>query len=1169
MPYSIRIWEASTTRGQAPSCMMAIAGAQNWFLQLLLAVPIFFVIPCPSCSLITAPTLHNTSEIDRRALLCLRSHLSNPAGTLDSWRNESLTFCDWQGVTCSTGHAARVVALDLASLNIRGQISPCIGDLQFLNRIHLGDNQISGQIPPEIGQLSHLKHLNLSMNSITGVIPDTISSCSLLEVIHLMNNSIEGEIPPSVSQLQLLQEINLSNNNLRGSIPSGIGLLPNLKFLLLPSNNLEGSIPESLGNSPSLSKVVLGNNSLTGGIPPSLANCTSLHYLDLMQNKLTGNIPSALFNSSSLATLELSDNDFSGPIPSASMIASPLKYISLARNHLSGDIPATLGNFSSLLILLLSQNNFQGSIPESLARIPGLQVLDMAYNNLSGTVPPNLYNVTSLNYLGLGVNSLIGRIPSDIGYTLSNIQTLVLEGNQFKGQLPVSLVHASNLEALDLRDNMFTGVVPSYFSLPNLIELDLGANQLETVDWSSLSSTTSSCQLQTIYLDHNRLHGELPNSIGNLPSSLQQLFLTENKFSGVVPPEIGNLTNLTVLQLEGNTFSGGIPDTFGNLGNLFVLSLARNTLSGAIPQSVGNLERLSELYLQENHLTGSIPPSLAGCNSLVMLNLSYNGFRGSIPPELISIYSLSKGLDLSYNEFTGPIPPNIGALINLGSLNISNNQLSGEIPHTLGDCLHLESIELEVNFLSGTIPASFISLRGIINMDLSQNNLSGEIPDFLDTFSTLQLLNLSFNNLEGVVPTGGLFNSTNKVFVQGNKKLCTNHPMMQLPLCQSTLSKRKKTSYIIDIAVPLAGAVIVLTTCTATILFKRRSHTKENVETSPEELKKFSYSDLAKATDGFSSANLVGSGRYGSVYKGTLKFHKNVVAIKVFKLNQIGAPKNFFAECEVLRNTRHRNLMRVISLCSSLDCMGNEFKALILEYMRNGDLQGWLHPKLHRNNKSRPLNLCSRIMIAIDIAAALDYLHNWCTPPLVHCDLKPSNILFDDDMVAHVSDFGLAKFLYTHSEGRLDISTDRFGPRGSVGYIAPEYGMGCQVSTAGDIYSYGVILLEMLTGKCPTDDMFTSGLNLHNLVESAFPQNIGDVLDNAIVLCDEKVETNLDSGSENQAMDGIQCCTKQLVKLGLKCSMDSPKDRPAIEDVYAEIISIKEAFSTLQGERNE
>ena len=188
-------------------------------------------------------------------------------------------------------------------------------------------------------------------------------------------------------------------------------------------------------------------------------------------------------------------------------------------------------------------------------------------------------------------------------------------------------------------------------------------------------------------------------------------------------------------------------------------------------------------------------------------------------------------------------------------------------------------------------------------------------------------------------------------------------------------------------------------------------------------------------------ANLVCSGKYGCVYKDRIESEEHAVAIKVFKLDQLRATKSFLAECEALRNTRHRNLVRVITVCSTSDPTGNEFKALILEFMVNGDLESWLYPTLlHEHHPERPLCLGSRIAIAVDIAAALNYLHNQCMPPMVHCDLKPSNVLLDDVMGACVGDFGLAKFLhgYYPSSG-IDgsTSTSLVGPRGSVGYIAP------------------------------------------------------------------------------------------------------------------------------------
>ncbi|XP_022681727.1 probable LRR receptor-like serine/threonine-protein kinase At3g47570 [Setaria italica] len=412
--------------------------------------------------------------------------------------------------------------------------------------------------------------------------------------------------------------------------------------------------------------------------------------------------------------------------------------------------------------------------------------------------------------------------------------------------------------------------------------------------------------------------------------------------------------------------------------------------------------------------------------------------------------------------------------------------------------MHLESIHMEGNLLHGTIPESFTNLRGVSEMDLSLNNLSGEIPEFFESFTSMKLLNLSFNNLEGPVPTGGIFQNTGVVFIQGNKLLCASIPLLQLPQCNTEASKKWQASVILKI-VGFTALCLVLLSWFAVVLLKKRKKVTQSSHPSSKELMQCSYPDLVKATNDFSLANLVGSGKSGSVYKGRFEFEEHTVAIKVFKLDQLGIPKSFIAECKTLRNTRHRNLLRVITACSTFDTIGNEFKALILEYMPNGSLEGWLYPNLDKYGLKRPLSLGSRITIVTDIASALDYLHNHCVPPVVHCDLKPSNILLDDVMGARLADFGLAKFILSFSHSCHHSSTSLLGPRGSIGYIAPEYGFGSKLSTEGNVYSYGIIILEILTGKHPTDGMFTNGLNLHKYVEKAFPQKIAEVLDPCIV----------------------------------------------------------------------
>jgi len=327
----------------------------------------------------------------------------------------------------------------------------------------------------------------------------------------------------------------------------------------------------------------------------------------------------------------------------------------------------------------------------------------------------------------------------------------------------------------------------------------------------------------------------------------------------------------------------------------------------------------------------------------------------------------------------------------------------------------------------------------------------------------------------------------------------------------------------------------------------RRREETELFQSYQETLKKVSYGDIAKATKLFSPARRVSSSRTGSVYVGRFKFDSDLVAIKVFNLNEPGVRKTYFTECEVQRSIRHRNILKSVTLCSSLDTENNEFKALVFEFMANGSLERWLHPEQQTGKPKRTLSLGQRICIATDVASALDYLHNQLMPPLVHCDLKPGNVLLDYDMTARVGDFGSAKFL-SHDSGGLKRLVSI---QGTVGYLAPEYGMGCRITRQGDLYSFGVLLLEMLTGKRPTDEMFVDGLNLHNFTNSMFPDRIAEILDPQMVH-EEYHRLCAETWMESYIIP--------LVALGLSCSMESLKDRPGMQDVCAKLCAIKESF---------
>ncbi|XP_028961761.1 probable LRR receptor-like serine/threonine-protein kinase At3g47570 [Malus domestica] len=511
--------------------------------------------------------------------------------------------------------------------------------------------------------------------------------------------------------------------------------------------------------------------------------------------------------------------------------------------------------------------------------------------------------------------------------------------------------------------------------------------------------------------------------------------------------------------------------------------------------------------------------------------------------------------------------------LNIVFLDVSENKLSGEIPQSLGSCTSLRSLHLSGNSLQGTIPKSLSSLRGIEDCDLSHNNLSGIIPNYLESFPFLQNLNLSFNDFDGAVPIQGVFKNASAVSVMGNTRLCGGIPLLRLPKCISTQAKRglsPKLNLIISVSCGVVGLVLVLLLALLYRSRKARALKSTLGSSLGVSLLKLSYGDLLKATDGFSSSNLIGAGTFASVYKGVLNQHEERnVAVKVLNLQTSRASKSFISECEALKSIRHQNLVKLLTACSSIDFQGNDFKALVYEFMVNGSLDEWLHisaPGVDRPaNLPKNLNLTQRVNIAIDVACALDYLHNRCHMPIVHCDIKPTNILLDSDMTACVGDFGLARCLRDAScpSPLHDSSSNVI--KGTIGYTPPEYGMGGEVSTYGDVYSYGILLLEMLTGKRPTDDMFKGGMDLHNFVMMALPERMGEICDPLIVQIEESSNsTNPISNRGNHAPNDrrkrvVECLTS-IARVGVACSVAMPRERKDMSNVVAELSLIRDVL---------
>jgi hypothetical protein len=439
---------------------------------------------------------------------------------------------------------------------------------------------------------------------------------------------------------------------------------------------------------------------------------------------------------------------------------------------------------------------------------------------------------------------------------------------------------------------------------------------------------------------------------------------------------------LIALGMQENQFAGPIPEGLGTLNKLQRLSLSNNIFTGSIPSSLSNLSQLGQLLLDSNKLDGEIPPSLGNLKVLEILEISSNNLHGSIPKEIFSMPTTIQ-IGLSSNSLSGPLPLEIGKAVQLQYQHLSTNNLSSTIPDTLGNCESLEDIELDQNFFVGSIPASLGNIRNLEVLNMSHNQLSGSIPKSFGDLQFLEQLDLSFNHFEGEVPENGIFRNATAILIDGNKWFCGGPELLHLPACSIThtsAATKKKGLIVLKVVIPLTSTVsLVAVIAVLSLLYKKRQKRKfMTIPSFGRSFPKVSYNVLARATDGFSASNLIGSGKYSFVYKGECFQDGNVVAIKVFSLHTRGAQKSFVAECNALRNLRHSNLVPILTACSSIDSEGNDFNALIYEFMPSGDLHKVLYSNGGDENSSNlnHIMLGERLSIVMDVADALEYLHH-------------------------------------------------------------------------------------------------------------------------------------------------------------------------------------------------
>ncbi|XP_057870642.2 receptor-like protein kinase HSL1 [Cryptomeria japonica] len=884
----------------------------------------------------------------------------------------------------------------------------------------------------------------------------------------------------------------------------------------LTEASISGNLTSAICGLPNLTVLTLPGNAFRGPFPRGLLYCKRLHKLDLSSNHFSGTLPTRISELSDLKELNLAGNSFSGSIPPAFGMLRKLEALFFSENSLNGEFPKFVGNLKSLKNLTFDNNPLHpGVISSELGNLKQLQQLWLQNCSLLGGIPTFLGNLTQLEELDLSLNNLSGEIPTSL-MALSNLTHLFLYGNNLSGHIPANIGQLRSMYSLDFGDNQLHGAIPE-----------------------GVSNLT---YLNSLHLYNNRLTGEIPTELGKL-RYLSYLKLFGNKLSGWLPQSLGTFSNLILVDLVGNELEGPLPKNLCRGGELYSFLVTSNKFNGTLPSSFEDCNSLEYLYIDNNQLSGEIPPGLWGASNLKELFLTNNKFEGQISAAIGEAKNLSR-LEISNNRFEGSIPAQVGQLTNLQVLKASNNCLLGPIPHELGRLSLLSTLQLDHNFLSGEIPKNLTLLKKLSwlnlahngltgeipaalndimnNLDLSNNMLSGGIPPALGNLK-LSVFNVSNNQLSGRIPDA-LDSMTFKEEFLGNPRLCGGQNLMLRP-CSSPHKLSPKILSLFLVMLLLIVAVAL------GFIYVRCSRLRKPSRTESWILTSFHSTDVDEIyiLNNLKAANVIGSGGAGKVYKVILNNGQPVAVKKIRNVSRLGSFKrkgeqedNKRGEVEVdtLGLIRHNNILKLLCCISSEE---SNSKLLVYEFMPNGSLFDRLH-----GGPETPLQWPIRYQIALDAARGLSYMHHDCLPPILHRDVKSSNILLDGDFGAKIADFGVCRVLE-----RLGDEYTVSGYVGSHGYIAPEYVERLRVDEKSDVYSFGVVILELVSGRKATGEA-----------------DYGEAVD--IV---GWIRNTIWMGGESEVLDERiieDNCIEQMLRLlrvGLVCTNREPKQRPCMRVV--------------------
>uniref|UniRef100_A0A5B7B140 non-specific serine/threonine protein kinase n=1 Tax=Davidia involucrata TaxID=16924 RepID=A0A5B7B140_DAVIN len=815
--------------------------------------------------------------------------------------------------------------------------------------------------------------------------------------------------------------------------------------------------------------------------------------------------------------------------------------------------------------LQLLTMNLSGSLAPELGQLSHLQILDFMWNDLTGSIPKEIGNIAPLKLLLLDGNKLSGSLPDELGY-LPKLNRLQVDQNQISGPIPKSFSNLNSLKHLHLNNNSISGQIPSELSnLSNLLHL---------------------------LLDNNNLSGYLPPKFSNF-ADLRILQLDNNNFSKAeIPASYGNLSRLVKLSLRNCSLQGAVPD-LSRIPNLHYLDLRRNQLTGSIPSNKLS-NNMTTIFLSDNNLNGSIPESFSYLPSLQKLSLENNFLTGSVPANIWQSMSFSSTarllIDLRNNSLSnilGELNPPENVTLRLqgnpicSNANIRNlRQFCGS--DAGGDDTHENSTNSNIicpvqacpvdNYYE-YVPASPVPcfcasplrigyrlkspsfsyfppyiyqfekyLTSSLNLDLYQLSIESYVWEkgprlrmYLKLFPRFRDHHSSTFNISEILHIRGLFTSwefhASDLF--GPYELL-NFTLLGPYSYVNFGTKGKSTSKGILIAIILAAVTCAVTiSAVVTLLIVRRhgryQHTlsRKHIPSKPsiknDGVKSFTFKEMALATEDFNSSTQVGQGGYGKVYKGIL-FDNSIVAIKRAQEGSLQGKKEFLTEIEILSRLHHRNLVSLVGYC---DEEGEQM--LVYEFMPNGTLQGWLSAK-----SKETLDFGVRLCIALGSAKGILYLHTEAHPPIFHRDIKASNILLDSKLTAKVADFGLSRLApVLDDEGAVPNHVSTI-VKGTPGYLDPEYFLTHKLTNKSDVYSLGVVFLEILTGMQP----ISHGKNIVREV------NLAHKSGTMFSIIDSKM------GSYPSE------CVERFVALALRCCHDRPEERPSMLDVVRELENI-------------